>query len=150
MQGNRKFSSLRVHNLLENRNYDFIFSFLKESTHTWEWGEGQGGREREGENLKQALCPAELGITTLRSWPEPKSKAGQLNQLSHPGTPRNLNFNVGQPQWCSGLAQSAARGVILGTWDRVPHQASCMEPASSSACVSASLSLPLCLSWINK
>ena len=34
-----------------------------------------------------------------------------------------------------------AQGVILGSWDRVPHRASCMEPASPSAYVSASLSL---------
>ena len=39
-----------------------------------------------------------------------------------------------------------ARGVILETWDRVPRQAPCMEPASPSACVSASLPLALCLS----
>ena len=32
-----------------------------------------------------------------------------------------------------------AQGVILETQDRVPHQASFMEPASPSACVSASL-----------
>ena len=35
----------------------------------------------------------------------------------------------------------SAQGVILETRDRVPHQAPCMEPASPSACVSASLSL---------
>ena len=33
----------------------------------------------------------------------------------------------------------SAQGVILETWDRVPCQAPCMEPASPSACVSASL-----------
>ena len=32
-----------------------------------------------------------------------------------------------------------AQGVILESWDRVPHQAPWMEPASPSACVSASL-----------
>ena len=47
----------------------------------------------------------------------------------------------GQPRWRSGLALPAARGVILETLDRVPHRASCMEPASPSACVSASLAL---------
>ena len=35
----------------------------------------------------------------------------------------------------------SAQGVIPGSWDRVPRQAPCMEPASPSACVSASLSL---------
>ena len=33
-----------------------------------------------------------------------------------------------------------AQGMVPGSWDQIPHQASCMEPASSSACVSASLS----------
>ena len=36
-----------------------------------------------------------------------------------------------------------AQVVILGSWDRVPHQASCEEPASPSACVSASLPVSL-------
>ena len=40
----------------------------------------------------------------------------------------------------------SAQGVILESWDQVPHPAPCMEPASPSACVSASLSLILCLS----
>ena len=47
----------------------------------------------------------------------------------------------GQPRWRSGLAPPAAWGVILETRDRVPRRASCMEPASPSACVSASLCL---------
>ena len=40
-----------------------------------------------------------------------------------------------------------AQGVILETQDRVPHRAPYGEPASPSACISASLSG---LSWINK
>ena len=40
----------------------------------------------------------------------------------------------------SGLALPSARGVILESWDRVPRQAPCMEPAFPSPCVSASLS----------
>ena len=36
-----------------------------------------------------------------------------------------------------------AQGMILEYWDRVPHQAPCMESASPSTCVSASLSLSL-------
>ena len=31
------------------------------------------------------------------------------------------------------------QGMILGTGDRVPYRAPCVEPASPSACVSASL-----------
>ena len=56
---------------------------------------------------------------------------------------------IGQPGWRSGLAPPAARGVILETRYRVPRQAPCMEPASPSACVSASLSL-LSVSLMNK
>ena len=40
----------------------------------------------------------------------------------------------------------STQGEILEFWDRVPHRAPCMEPASPSACVSASLSLFLSLS----
>ena len=36
-----------------------------------------------------------------------------------------------------------AQGVILETRDRIPRRAPCLEPASPSACVSASLSVPL-------
>ena len=35
----------------------------------------------------------------------------------------------------------SAQGLILESWDRVPHQAPYMEPASPSACVSAPLSV---------
>ena len=55
----------------------------------------------------------------------------------------SLNFSC----WAAPVAQwfsaACSRGVILETWDRVPHRAPCMEPASPSACVSASLSLSL-------
>ena len=60
------------------------------------------------------------------------------------------NHRLGQPGWLSGLALPSAQGVILETQDQVPRRAPapCMEPASPSACVSASLplSLSLCLS----
>ena len=36
---------------------------------------------------------------------------------------------------------SSAQGVILGSWDQVSHQAPGREPASPSACVSASVFL---------
>ena len=39
-----------------------------------------------------------------------------------------------------------AQVVILGSWDRVLHQAPCREPASLSAYISASL----CVSLMNK
>ena len=37
----------------------------------------------------------------------------------------------------------SAQGMILETQDQIPRQAHCMEPASPSAYVSASLSLSL-------
>ena len=37
----------------------------------------------------------------------------------------------------------SAQGMILETWDQVLYRAPCMEPASPSACVSASLSVSL-------
>ena len=49
----------------------------------------------------------------------------------------------GQPRWLSSLAPPSAQGVILETQDQVPRWAPCMEPASPSACVSASLSVSL-------
>ena len=56
-----------------------------------------------------------------------------------------LKFAIlGQPGWLSGLVSPLAQGVILETRDRVPRRAPCIEPASPSACVSASPSL--CLS----
>ena len=39
----------------------------------------------------------------------------------------------------------SAQGMILESWDRVPHRAPFMDPASPSACVSASLFLSLSL-----
>ena len=44
---------------------------------------------------------------------------------------------------CLGGSLPLAQGMILESWDQVPHWASCMEPASSSACVSTSLSVSL-------
>ena len=52
---------------------------------------------------------------------------------------------LGSPGGLSGLALPSTQGMILETWDRFLHQALFMEPASPSACVSASLSLSVCL-----
>ena len=54
----------------------------------------------------------------------------------------SLGGSLGSADWCLLSAQ----GVILGIRDRVLHWASCMKPASLSACVSTSLSLSLYLS----
>ena len=52
-----------------------------------------------------------------------------------------IKFKSGQPGWLSGLAPPSAQGMIPETWDQVQGGAPCMEPASPSACVSASLFL---------
>ena len=53
-----------------------------------------------------------------------------------------LKEKQGSPGGSAGLlALPPAQGVIPEIRDRVPHQTPCMEPASPSACVFASLSL---------
>ena len=47
------------------------------------------------------------------------------------------------PGGLSSLALPSAQGVILETRDQVPGRAPCIEPASPSVCVSASLSFSL-------
>ena len=47
----------------------------------------------------------------------------------------------GDRGWLSGLALPLAQGLILETRDRVLHRAPGKEPASPSACASASLSV---------
>ena len=64
--------------------------------------------------------------------------------VSHglPGSYRRKDLEGGDP-WVAQRFSAclSAQGVILEFRDLVPHQAPCMEPASLSACVSASLSL---------
>ena len=59
-----------------------------------------------------------------------------LTSFSKEPKERHLGGSVVE---CLPLAQ----GMIPGSWDGVPHQAPCMEPASPSAYVSASLSVSL-------
>ena len=66
-----------------------------------------------------------------------------------PGVPNRKGW-IGQPRWLRGLTLPSAQGRILETQDRVPHQAPCMEPASPSACVSASLWGILSVSLMSK
>ena len=73
--------------------------------------------------------------------------------FSHPQIPLGKYFTSfffkttawGIPGWLSGLAPLSAQGMILETWNRVPHQAPGMEPASPSA-----TSLSLSMSIMNK
>ena len=79
------------------------------------------------------LVPPERGLPTLQ------------------GDPQLLFPSVVEGSTQGHLGGSAigslpsAQGMILESRDRVPHRAPLMEPASPSACVSASLSLSLCI-----
>ena len=59
-------------------------------------------------------------------------------------------MKMGAPGWLRRLAPPSAQGLILESEDRVPCQAPCMEPASPSACVSASLWGILSVSLMSK
>ena len=73
-----------------------------------------------------------LSMTTLN--------VNRLNALiKRQGDRVDKKQDPGQPRWHSSLAPPAAWGVILESWDRVPHQAPCMEPASPSASQSVSM-----------
>ena len=48
---------------------------------------------------------------------------------------------LGTPGWLMVERLPLAQVVTLGSWDRVPRWAPCMEPVSPSACVSASFSV---------
>ena len=70
---------------------------------------------------------------------------------TEPGTKEilihSLNCSsLGMPVWLSVEHLPLAQVMIQGTWDRVLHLAPHREPASLSACVSASL----CVSLMNK
>ena len=74
--------------------------------------------------------------------------------LSHQNSSKGSCYYFTQKtisSWGAWVAQFVkrlplAQGVILETWDGVPRQAPCREHASPSACVSASLSLSVCVS----
>ena len=57
-------------------------------------------------------------------------------------------WDLGIPGWLKDLAPAFGPGRDLGSpgWYQVPHLAPCVEPASPSACVSASLCISLSLS----
>ena len=152
---------------------EFIYLFMRDIQKERE-------RQRHRQREKQAPCrEPNVGLNprTLGWCPEPKVDA---QPLSHPGvfplpssvqslSACELNDKVQinkrkslflweftkevAPGSLGGAAVwrlPLARDAILETRDRIPRWAPCMEPASPSACVSASLSLSVWLSWINK
>ena len=90
---------------------------------------------RKAKNIYRALPAQKLGIG--RSSVSENQDRGQAKKKST-GDPW-VAQRFGACLWPGPSAQ----GMILETRDRVPHQAPCTEPASPSACVSASLSLSL-------
>ena len=116
----------------------FIYLFMRDT-----------GRERHRHRQREKQAPgrepdAGLDPRILGSCPGLKSG---IQPLSHPGGPA-LNALKGDESLGGSAADrlSFAQVVIPGSWDRVPHQAPCEEPASPSACVSASH----CVSIMNK
>ena len=94
------------------------------------------------------LCERHVFVRCLFSLGDPKGFTTGISVLKVLRIPVQLNFSIesskiGQPRWRRGLAPPAAWGVILETRDQIPRRAPCVEPASPSACVSASLSLSL-------
>ena len=71
------------------------------------------------------------------------STCARKDRCRRAGTERGSG---GIPGWLSHLALLSALGMTPGSRDQVLHRASCVEPASPSACVSASLSLSLSVS----
>ena len=59
----------------------------------------------------------------------------------HEQTHGNKGMQEGHPGGAQRLP--SAQGVTPGSWDRILQWAPCREPASLSACVSASLSVSL-------
>ena len=90
-----------------------------------------------------------LGVyfhTHLNSWKSLQKSSIYMKFYSTPSLKRAIKCLVDRVEKTAGLGRSAverlplAQGVILETWDRVPHVgAPCMELASPSA------SLSLCL-----
>ena len=76
----------------------YLFIFERERESVWV-GRRQRERERERERESQAGSALSAQILscgsipqTMRSWPDPKSRAWMLNQLSHPGVPKSYCF----------------------------------------------------------
>ena len=93
------------------------------------------------------LWQSELAATGGMEFHVPRGRGARSTLLTAPHClARSLHcqdLRPGQPWWRNGLVPPAARGVILESQDRVPCRAPCVEPASPSACVSASLSVCL-------
>ena len=69
--------------------------------------------------------------------------ANLLDQKAMKGSLIFKNVDTGMPGGSAVECLPSAQGVILESQDQFPLRAPCMEPASPSACVSASLSVSL-------
>ena len=72
----------------------------------------------------------------------PQNKTTNV-QISAQSNSNKRTWEWGRPGGSAVERLPSAQGVILQSWDRVPFRAPCMEPASPSACVCLSLSVPL-------
>ena len=102
--------------------------------------------EHTAKNLFIQFKPLQrtVGIVTLYTFcptiiPQARSQRGLASLYRRSGREGRLGGLVVE-------CLPSAQGMIPGSWDQVLHRAHCREPASSSACVSASLSLSLCVS----
>ena len=78
-----------------------------------------------------------------------KTDLGKLSETAQERDKNNLKMKTGIPGWRSGLAPAFGPGHDPGDPGSNPTSGSrCMEPASPSACVSASLYLSVTI--INK
>ena len=120
-----------------------------------------GGRETPQGELRAEVVEDEGPRSPVSEEP-PRSGSGSTEAKLSPREEEELDPRIqvrrargGHLGGSAAIRLPLAQGVILESWDRVPHpapeswdqvppQAPYMEPASPSACVSASLSL--CLS----
>ena len=94
-------------------------------------GKTEPGAERTFEKIMAKNVPNSMKYMGLQM-----QKAQEM--------PSRINLKTLIPGFLGGSAVwhlPSAQGLILETRDPVPHRVPCTEPASPSACVSASLSI---------
>ena len=108
---------------------------------------GEGQRERETQNLKQAPGSelqhrARRGARTHRLWDLDLSWSRKLNRLSHPGAPRAYIFKTYLPDSSLSFAFSPS---WLWTWTGKGILSTELSCKSSSSCVASCEGFLICL-----
>ena len=88
------------------------------------------------------LNPLSLVLLQREIVPGRNPEMQEDTKSNEQGVNRNEFYQA--TQVAKRFSTTSAQGVILETRDQVGHQAPCMEPASPSACVSASRSCSVC------